>query len=190
MTLSTASEWWWQYNNSAQQYNPTLFITIFAIFCYSISSPIYFVLALPQFDFHCIFSDFIFPIAHTATLMLFISFDYYCYLYDFAALLKLKMYELKGWWWWDCEFIIFASRWICSQSDHKLLFVTLFTHSLTNSLIIFFSCTAATRVLFNFLWSQLAMFLSWHHVIKSNLCHPSYTTVIIIVVVACCYSFK
>ena len=146
-------------------------------------------LLFSQFNFYCIFSDFIFPIAHKATLMLFISFDYYCYLYDFAALLKLKMYELMrvvGMW------IYYFRKSLNLFAIGSQVIVRHPLHPLTNSLIIFFSCTAATRVLFNFLWSQLAMFLSWHHVIKSNLCHPSFKTVIIIiiVVVACCYSFK
>ena len=92
-------------------------------------------------------------------LMLFISFDYYCYLYDFAALLKienklLRERELD----WIKKNPIHSQVVAFVQKDHVLLLFTL-THTLSFTYIII--SLIATRVLFNFQWSQLAMFLSW-----------------------------
>lgn len=140
---------------------------------FNIFPSIYIVVVHPldfrQFDFYLLyFFRFHFPNRTPP------SFDDYCYLYDFAALLKAEKC-MRG-----ANVNLLFSQVV--EFVHNRITCYCSSPSPTNSLIIF-SCTAATRVLFNFLWSQLAMFLSWHHVIKSNLCHPSFTTVVVIIII-------
>lgn len=158
MTLSKASEWW-QYNNSEQQYNPALFITILRFFFSLLFNFFPYLYRRPP-SVRILLYFFRFHFAHTATLIL---FDYYCYLYDFVALLKIQL---------GCEFIIFASRLICSQSDRH-------PHPLTHSSS---SCIALECFL---IFCEVNWQCFYHGIMLLNLICAilHFTTVIIVVVV-------
>jgi hypothetical protein len=105
-----------------QQYNPALFITIFPFLSSRLFnlSPIY--IALPQF--HSVRFLLYFQISFSQSWTYthaeshphaFISFDYYCYLYDFAALLKIECKHIytharAHWvylqWGWDVKILL------------------------------------------------------------------------------------